>query len=80
LEKILAVRITELKKLGKCPSETVNGKQNCSAMVSFCLKLQAMVQDLIDLAEADDGEQLKFDLYSSSVGLLSKIYLELRIS
>ena len=26
-----------------------------------------MVQDLIDLAEADDGEQLKFDVYSSSV-------------
>ena len=26
-----------------------------------------MVQDLIDLAEADDREQLKFDLYSSSV-------------
>ena len=66
-EKVLAVRINELKKLGKCPSETVNGKMNYSSIVSFCLKLEVMMQDLIDLAEADDGEQLKFDVYSSSV-------------
>ena len=65
-EKVLAVRIAELKKFSS-PPDTVNGKLNYSTIVSFCLNLEAMVQDLIDLAEADDGEQLKHDVYSSSV-------------
>ena len=66
-EKILAVRINELKKLGKCPPESLNGKWNYQAVVSFCLKVEVLVQDLIDLAEADASEQLKYDAYSSAV-------------
>ena len=66
-EKVLSVRIAELKKLGKCPPETVNGKLNYSAIVAFCLNLEAMVKDLIDVAEADDGERQKFDVCSSRV-------------
>ena len=66
-QRVLAVRIAELKKLGKCPPETVNGKPNYSTIVSFCLNLETMVQSLIDLAEDDDKEQLKYDVYRSSV-------------
>ena len=66
-EKVLAVKISELKKIGKCPPETINGKLNYQAIVSFCLKLEVLVQELIDLAEADEGEQLKYDVYSSNV-------------
>ena len=66
-QRVLAVRIAELKKLGKCPPETVNGKPNYSTIVSFCLNLETMVQSLIDLAEDDDEEQLKYDVYGSSV-------------
>ena len=73
-EKVLAVRIAELKKLGKCPLETVNGKLNYLTIVSVCLNLEAMVQDLIDLA--DDGEQLKFDVYSANVRTaIQKLFL-----
>ena len=66
-EKVLAVKIADLKKLGKCPQETINGKLNYQAIVSFCLKLEVLVQDLIDLAENDEEEQLKFDVYGSNV-------------
>ena len=66
-EKLLAVKVNELKKLGKCPPETINGKLNYQSIVSFCLKVEVLVQDLIDLAESDDNEQLKFDVYSSGV-------------
>ena len=66
-EKLLAVKIAEIKKLGKCPPETLNGKLNYQSIVTFCLKLEVLLQDLIDLAESDDNEQLKYDVYSSSV-------------
>ena len=35
-------------------------------MVSYCLKLETLVQDLIDLAESGK-EELKYDVYGSSV-------------
>ena len=66
-EKVLAVRMADLKKLGKCPPETLNGKWNYQAIVSFCLKVEVLVQDLLDLAEADGDEQLRNDVYSSAV-------------
>ena len=66
-EKVLAVRMSDLKKLGKCPPKTLNGKWNYQAIVTFCLKVEVLVQDLIDLAEADGGEQLQHDVYSSAV-------------
>ena len=65
-EKVLAARINELKSLGKCPPETSNGKLNYKAVVSYCLKLETLVQDLIDLAESGK-EELKYDVYGSSV-------------
>ena len=64
-EKLTAVKINELKKLGKCPPETVNGKLNYHSIVSFCLKVEVLAQDLIDLAETEGNDQLKFDIYSS---------------
>ena len=50
-ERVLSVRMTDIKKLGKCPAEVVNGKRNYSAIVSFCLKVEVLIQDLLDLAE-----------------------------
>ena len=66
-EKVLAVKIAEFKKLGKCPPETLNGKLNYQAVVSFCLKVEVLLQDLIDLAESENNEELKYDVYGSSV-------------
>ena len=66
-ERVLQVRLGDIKKLGKCPPEVVNGKRNFSAIVSFCLKAEVLIQDLLDLAEQDECEQLKYDVYSSAV-------------
>ena len=66
-KKVLAARMSDLKRLGKCPPDIINGKWNYQAIVSFCLKVEVLVKDLIDLAEAEGGEQLKHDVYSSAV-------------
>ena len=66
-ERVLAVRLSDIKKLGKCPPEVVNGRRNFNAIVSFCLKAEVLLQDLLDLAEQEGCEQLQHDVYSSSV-------------
>ena len=66
-ERVLSVRINEIKKVGKCPPEVLNGKRNYSAIVSFCLKVEVLIQDLLDLAEREGCEQLQYDAYSSQV-------------
>ena len=66
-ERVLSVRINDIKKLGKCPPEVVNGKRNYSAIVSFCLKVEVLLQDLLDLAEKDGCQQLQHDVYSTAV-------------
>ena len=45
----------------------MNGKLNYQAVVSFCLKVEVLLQDLIDLAESENNEELKYDVYGSSV-------------
>ena len=56
----------------------MNGKLNYKAVVSFCLKLEVLIQDLIDLAEAEGSEQLKFDVYSSTVRATIQNLFELK--
>ena len=54
----------DIKKLGKCPPEIVNGGRNFAAIVSFCLKLEVLLQDLLDLADQDGCEQLQYNVNS----------------
>ena len=68
-ERVLQVRMEDIKKLGKCPPEVVNDRRNFSAVVSFCLKVEVLIQDILDLAEQDGCEDLKYDAYSTSVRL-----------
>ena len=65
--KVLAVKIVEIKKLGKCPADSSYGKPNFLEVVSFCLKIKVLIQDLIDLAYAEENEELKYGVYSPSV-------------
>ena len=65
-ERVLSVRISDIKKLGKCPPEVINGKRNYSAIVTFCLKVEVLLQDLLDLAEKQGCEQLQHDVYSTA--------------
>ena len=68
-ERVLQVRMDEIRRLGKCPAEIVNDKRNFSAVVSYCLKVEVLIQDILDLAEKEGCEDLKYDAYSSSVRL-----------
>ena len=77
-ERILTVRIGELKKVGKCPPEILNGKRNFASIVTFCLKVEVLVQDLLDLAEREGCEQLQYDVYSSNVRNCIQRLFELR--
>ena len=38
--------------------QVLNGKMNFSSIVSFCLKVEVLLQDLLDLADQDGCEQL----------------------
>ena len=68
-ERVLQVRMEEIKRLGKCPPEILNTRRNFSSVVSFCLKVEVLIQDILDLAEQDGCEDLKYDAYSTSVRL-----------
>ena len=63
---MLAVRLNDIKKLGKCPPEVVNGRRNFQAIVSFCLKVEVLLQDLLDLAQQEGCEELSHDVYGST--------------
>ena len=65
-ERVLAVRLNDIKKLGKCPPEVVNGRRNFQAIVSFCLKVEVLLQDLLDLAQQEGCEELSHDVYGST--------------
>ena len=66
-EKVLQSRLADIKKLGKCPAEIQNGKRNFAGVVSFCLKVEVLIQDLLDLAEQEGCEHLQYDVYGTSV-------------
>ena len=63
---MLAVRLNDIKKLGKCPPEIVNGRRNFQAIVSFCLKVEVLLQELLDLARQEGCEELNYDVYGST--------------
>ena len=65
-EQVLQSRMSDIKKLGRCPPEVLNSKRNFSAIVSFCLKVEVLIQDIIDLAEDEGCDHLKYDAYGSS--------------
>ena len=65
-ENVLQSRMLDLKRLGRCPPEILNGKRNFAAIVSFCLKLEVLIQDIVDMAEQDGHEHLQHDAYSTS--------------
>ena len=65
-ERVMAVRLNDVKKLGKCPPEVLNGKRNFQAIVSFCLKVEVLLQDLLDLAQQEGCEELNYDVYGSA--------------
>ena len=68
-ERVLQVRMEEIRRLGKCPAEIINDKRNFAAVVSYCLKVEVLIQDILDLAEQEGCEDLKYDAYSSTVRL-----------
>ena len=51
--------------MGKCPADNPSGKPNLQAIVSFCLKVEVLIQDLIGLADSENNE--KYDAYNSSI-------------
>ena len=51
--------------MGKCPADNPSGKPNLQAIVSFCLKVEVLIQDLIGLAYSENNE--KYDAYNSSI-------------
>ena len=65
-ENVLQSRMADIKKLGRCPPEILNGKRNFAAIVSFCLKAEVLIQDILDLAEQEGYEHLQHDAYSTS--------------
>ena len=65
--KVLAVKVAEIKKLGKCPADTSNGKPNFQAVVSFCLNIESLIQGLTDLADEEEDEDIRYGVYSPSV-------------
>ena len=65
-ENVLQSRMGELKKLGRCPPEMLNGKRNFSAIVSFCLKVEVLIQDILDLADQEGYEHLQHDAFSTT--------------
>ena len=65
-ENVLQSRMGDIKKLGRCPPEVLNGKKIFAAIVSFCLKVETLVQDIVDLAEQEGCEHLQHDAYSTA--------------
>ena len=50
-EKVLSAKLNEIDKIGRCPPETINGKWNYQAVVNFCLKVEVLIKDLLDLGD-----------------------------
>ena len=65
-ENVLQSRMAEIKILGRCPPEIINGRRNFASIVSFCLKVEVLIQDIIDLAEMEGHDHLQYDAYSTS--------------
>ena len=65
-ENVLQSRMVDIRRMGRCPPEMLNGKRNFAAIVSFCLKLEVLIQDILDLVEQEGHEHLQHDAYSTS--------------
>ena len=65
-ENVLQSRIGDIKQLGRCPPEIMNGNRNFAAIVSFCLKAEVLIQDIVDLVEQDGCEHLQHDAFSTA--------------
>ena len=61
---VMKARLDDLKKLGTCPEEfsPTTGKNNFHAIVTFCLKMENILQTLMKLAK--DHCELSSDINS----------------